>query len=854
LAAISSFAGRQRQQSPDISEYIIKLLEQTGIANPDTDYSRLAEIAVEQSLPGMLETTKETVGDIGKAAQWMYDTPVVEQVAAGVRGLDKVKSALPKVVDVVSEQPGEVADAITGGLKQGFYDRGVGGVAGIEDVVPFGMAMGMAGKVPKLVKTIGAAKIGDKVTPDFSGDELSTLAKAQFGRTDDPYQAGYIMDDGDMLDFSGGVSDEPYFAGHTRNRDHREISSLETGAGDMALIDVRNDPGSAHGYMVDFMNRTNAVRISVSPGMGNKPPFVDFEFAGVPSRMQQVKMRKIMKQINADHAAFDLVDNEGRGIRSTAVDMPQGYHLEAFLNPDPDDLEDYGMTIYDNMGNPMSREAIEALSTPEASSDVPKLIQTVGSSKMLDELSPQELSEKNNIVEKFGLSMGLSPTLTEKLKTSELLDSSLNNINNKQDLDQWIGQVRKNDPDKYQEIISGDEWWRELRGLVENNPTQWRKLRKEVEQKELRKKIGGFDKDVYHGSTFNISEFKTENLNPSSYMGRGHYFTTSPEDASVNYASLDSPDIKAKNLEIKDALREKEIERIKKQLKELDDLSLEEQKRFNQENPEAWNALHDELWDLEKNKTDKFLSKLGQSYLRDDIYFNDPTLAKYTAEDIKAIDPNLPVIGENQGTVYDISLAVKNPFRINSDDAVFYRNYKYDANGELISDDEGSYGDLLDAIWEVSTEWSKNEAPDLDPNKVVARFSEYVDHRNADLDGEGLTPREVHRALKHITEFADKDIGYFDVMELRPEFRRQIYERLGFDSVIMNPKDAFPKLMENFDDDIEHVIVFPKYANRIRSQRAQFDPEKSHLSDIMATSTPIGVGAAGGYAATKEDK
>ena len=190
MAAISSFAGRQRQPSPDISEYILKLLEQTGITNPETDYGRLAEIAAEKSLPGMWETTKETVGDIGKAAQWMYDTPVVGQIAAGVEGLDKTRRVLPEIVDVVSEQPGEVADAIKGGLRESFYERGAGGVAGLEDVLPFGMAMGMAGKVPKLVKPLGAAKMGDKVTPDLSGDELSTLARAQFGRTDDPGLAG----------------------------------------------------------------------------------------------------------------------------------------------------------------------------------------------------------------------------------------------------------------------------------------------------------------------------------------------------------------------------------------------------------------------------------------------------------------------------------------------------------------------------------------------------------------------------------------------------------------------------------------------------------------------------------------
>ena len=171
MAAISSFAGRQPQRSPDISEYILKLLEDTGIANPDTDYSRLGEIAIEKSLPGMYETTKETVGDIGKAARWMYDTPVVGQIAAGVEGLDKVKSALPEIVDVVSEQPGEVVDAITGGLKQSFYDRGAGGLAGLEDVFPVGMAMGMAGKVAKVPKLVQA--MGKGVPKKIEGDTSS---------------------------------------------------------------------------------------------------------------------------------------------------------------------------------------------------------------------------------------------------------------------------------------------------------------------------------------------------------------------------------------------------------------------------------------------------------------------------------------------------------------------------------------------------------------------------------------------------------------------------------------------------------------------------------------------------------
>lgn len=47
----------------------------------------------------------------------------------------------------------------------------------------------------------------------------------------------------------------------------------------------------------------------------------------------------------------------------------------------------------------------------------------------------------------------------------------------------------------------------------------------------------GFDTDrvMYHGSTFDIKEFGGE-PNPENAYGSGYYFTSNPEDASINYA------------------------------------------------------------------------------------------------------------------------------------------------------------------------------------------------------------------------------------------------------------------------------------------------------------------------------
>ena len=55
----------------------------------------------------------------------------------------------------------------------------------------------------------------------------------------------------------------------------------------------------------------------------------------------------------------------------------------------------------------------------------------------------------------------------------------------------------------------------------------------------------GFDTDqtVYHGTTHDFDQFGSTNANPEGHYGAGHYFTTSAEDASRNYAGR-GPDLR----------------------------------------------------------------------------------------------------------------------------------------------------------------------------------------------------------------------------------------------------------------------------------------------------------------------
>ena len=60
-----------------------------------------------------------------------------------------------------------------------------------------------------------------------------------------------------------------------------------------------------------------------------------------------------------------------------------------------------------------------------------------------------------------------------------------------------------------------------------------------------RAKAMGFNvnEPVYHGTTHDFTQFGGKLHNPEGHLGAGHYFTTSPIDASINYANLNAPDL-----------------------------------------------------------------------------------------------------------------------------------------------------------------------------------------------------------------------------------------------------------------------------------------------------------------------
>jgi len=134
--------------------------------------------------------------------------------------------------------------------------------------------------------------------------ELEKKAIEEFGTTSDPREAGYILQDGTMLDFSGkrqGSSESG-----VRYMDHREVSS--------AFPDDADAPD-----FHDFMNQTGAIR---------------FGMYGDDIQMELSQDSQLtMGQVGAIADAFsyakekpsiiiDICDARGRVLSSESLDEP----------------------------------------------------------------------------------------------------------------------------------------------------------------------------------------------------------------------------------------------------------------------------------------------------------------------------------------------------------------------------------------------------------------------------------------------------------------------------------------------------------------------------------------------------
>ena len=291
----------------------------------------------------------------------------------------------------------------------------------------------------------------------------------------------------------------------------------------------------------------------------------------------------------------------------------------------------------------------------------------------------------------------------------------------------------------------------------------------------------GFDTDQvwYHGSTHDIRGMKPNLLNQESHFGKGYYFTTSPADASKNYAGM-GPDL-TNRIQIR-------AEQIANDL---------------------------------------------------DVDYDDPRALKQATEELK---------GQSDGVIYPVITRSQKTFDISSDGDTFLdyklpdldpEDYLDEADGDidlardLAFEDSFNYepeGDLVDFLNSLQRD------PRIDETGRQNLIQAILEEAQ---DDQGVSGRRLDQIIRGTEFYAEDEItGQL----VNNEVYREALERAGFDSVV-HDGDIFLNVSfnKNIEPGTKHKIVFAP--ENIRSINAEFDPQKTQSSNLLASPAPAAIGA-----------
>ena len=144
--------------------------------------------------------------------------------------------------------------------------------------------------------------------PEWAESALKT-----FGRTYDPHEAGYILRDGKMLDFSGKNQGAGPSARGQRYLDHRDIWQVGENLG-------TNDVD-----MVGFMDKAQAIRTSLM-----KDSDLMIDLVNPPSN-QQLNVLRDWFSYKPSAAYVDITDPTGRTVKSIEIEKPTFPKFKKFL-------------------------------------------------------------------------------------------------------------------------------------------------------------------------------------------------------------------------------------------------------------------------------------------------------------------------------------------------------------------------------------------------------------------------------------------------------------------------------------------------------------------------------------------
>ncbi len=297
------------------------------------------------------------------------------------------------------------------------------------------------------------------------------------------------------------------------------------------------------------------------------------------------------------------------------------------------------------------------------------------------------------------------------------------------------------------------------------------------------KEMGFDDEPLYIGSTFDIEELDLEKMSPESYMGRAIYTTTSPDDASINYAG-EGPDLTNK-IQLR-------AERI-----------ADETDR-NYDDPEVLEQARSEV---KGENLGVIYPMMGRSEKVFDIRtYGDNPILSYKLRDMDPedyLDEAKLKVDKND---YDTTEEYDEALREEAEDIARDDSYNFEPEGELV--------DFLQAI----------RRDDRVSNEDYEQLVQDIGMRA--FDDEGISAQDLNRVMRKSTMYAeDPETGAI----VNSDVFRNALQEAGFDTIKM---DADTFKMEGVEGAEHRIFLKPE---QLRSINAEFDPEKKDSSNILSS-------------------
>ena len=281
---------------------------------------------------------------------------------------------------------------------------------------------------------------------------------------------------------------------------------------------------------------------------------------------------------------------------------------------------------------------------------------------------------------------------------------------------------------------------------------------------------------IYHGSTYDIERIDLGGMNPESHFGRGFYSTTSPKDASENYARTFGPDLKNKIT--------RRAEQIESDLELTDEMARKE----------GYADVAEMSWDMAKKE----------------------------------------VQGPNEGVVYPLMGRTTNAFDISNDGNTFLRYEQPELNPEDYLDEAG--GDM-DVAYDLAQEAAYDFEPEgelvdfleslrsnssLSQDDFATLQSSILEEAN---DG-GISANRLDEIFRQADIYPEDDAGNL----ISHDIFRQAIQDSGYDTII-HEADIFRGM--DVDKGTKHKIFLDP--TRVRSINAEFDPAKMDSADLLSS-------------------